>query len=165
MNIPKSAVTLLYEAIKSSERMRGVDVLWSAKRLPDGGSPDRIVLTPTSETHVPPENNDNWLDAVITVEATCWGATFDVVRYLRGAFIQTIFDNQFLTNLLRLTFIGGEFDADPDTERDGWCLVLTFSIRDSVDKVPLSANSGSAVVVAEQYAPDAVSAGPTINIP
>lgn len=165
MNLPKSPITLLVESVKSSERMRNVDVFWGARDLPDGGKPERIVIVPTTESHEPPEHNGDWLDALVTVEAHLWGANFDSVRYLRDALIQACFDYQFSTNLLRVRYEGMEWNTAPDTAQQGWAAVLTFSVRDVVEKVPLAANAGSATVDNEQFAPAAGAVGPTLTFP
>lgn len=165
MNVPKSAITLLVESIKGSERMRGVTVQFGARAEPEGGAPCRIVLTPTSETHEPPESNDNVLDAVIAFEGYCWGESFDVVRYLRGALILCCRDFQIATDSVRVTFVGAEHSPAPDTAQDGWELTINFTIRDFVDKTPLAANAGSALVDNVQLAPGAGSVGPTVTYP
>lgn len=143
MQAAASPITQLVEAIKKSERFKGVAVAFGSKALNDGGAPPRVVIVPTTEEYEVAENDGNLIDAPLVLVAHVWGKTFDQARELRNRLLLATFDFQVTTDLLRLRADGGEWNTDEDDEQQGIAVVMNFTVRDTVEKVALSADGGS----------------------
>lgn len=153
MNVPKTDLTKLFESVKASERTRGIVVAFGARELPPEGAPPRLVFVPGSGDYEAPEHHDNLFDVPLTFEVRAWGETFDHAVDLRGRLLQAVWDFQLSTNTLRLHAIGEEWDDNADTARQGVEVSISFTARDSVVKVPLSSEAGTATVDHEQFSP------------
>lgn len=138
-----SPVMQLVESIKKSERFKGVPVSFGAKSLTLGGAPPRVVLVPTVEEYEAPEHDGNLLDAPLVLEGHVWGKTFDQARELRSRLLLAVFDFQLANDLLRLRADGGQWNTEEDGEQHGTGVIVSFTVRDTIEKVPLAANAHS----------------------
>lgn len=172
MNFPKSTVSQLFDSIRGSERMRGIEVLFSSRALPLGGAAPRIAMVVGQSSYVPAEEPvDNWIDIVTPIQFVLWAPSgpsatigFDGLREMRTRLLNCLYDFQFANDLLRVVPISDEIDDSPDTAQDGWEMTVSVTVRDTAEKVPLAADAGEATVGAEQFAPAAGTSGPTITI-
>lgn len=136
-----SPIMQLVESLKKSERLRSIAIGFGANEMVAGGAPQSVILVPVSEEYEVSEHDGNLVDAPLLIELHCWGKTFDATRDVRNRVVQAVFDFQLATDLLKVRFDGGKWDTSPDTEQQGTELVITMTVRDVVERVPLKAES------------------------
>ncbi len=161
MNVPKSSITLMFEAVRASARLKGVPVTFGARALADQSSPNRLVMVPISATYEAPEDNDNFQDVPVKIEAHIWGESFDHCVYIRDAYSVCLWEYQTSTDEIRVRGGDEEWSADPDTAPQGAALVVSYDIVSFMDKNPLD---DSAIVDAARIAPESGTL-PTIDLP
>jgi hypothetical protein len=117
---PVSPITLLYEALKATTALNGVNVLLSAKRIAEGRAPNTIILYPTDGDLINAADTSALRDTNLRFVARCWGDDYDEAWYLATRLMQAL-DEQ-----------ASAEDADGDGNEDGsfW---VTSSISFNAD--------------------------------
>jgi hypothetical protein len=159
MNPPgKDPITKLYEAVRVSERMNGIEVLFGKRAAPNESSAARIVMVPTGGPISQPDHQGNRSDAGVSVECECWGADFSQLWEVIRCLLCAVYDYGFVgdnpadatadgvSDCVRPDPVSIEFEEEPDTNRQGWFAIVSINVVASLEFTPLVANASRGTV-------------------
>lgn len=139
-------ITNFFDAIRTSERLRGVRVLLGAAKRADKGSAGRIVLVPVGGPLLQPEHQDNLCDEAVEIHCEVWGKDAAHLWRVRSALLNAAEDYRLAqesvdapANVQRDRV---DFDTDSDTTQDGDGATVVFTLRCPVERTPLTADAG-----------------------
>lgn len=157
MNAPgKDPITKLYDALRASERMRGVSVLFGPRAEPPEGAAPLVCIVPESGALVIPDHSGNVADFAESLRIDCWALTFptlhEVIRRVLCAvddYVGSVGDYPAdetadgVADCIRWAGDGGiEYDTEPDTNRQGFAAAVNLTVMLSFEKTALSDDAG-----------------------
>lgn len=136
MNVPKSPLTLLEQALKSHAAIKGfADVHLGPEGLAKQSATGRIVLVPDSGQHTPPLNKGPAVyDLNQQISAHIWGDSYDHCWNLYQRLLQAIKESRVGCGSTWEPQ-GVTWDTQPDTSKQGRILEVTFTARIAVTKL------------------------------
>lgn len=159
MNAPGlDPITKLYQAVKTSERMKGITVHFGPRASAAECSTPRIVMVPMGGPIQDPDHQGNEANVSVAVDCQCWGKDFtqlwEVIRrlvcaisdygYMNDNPADTTADgvsNSVLPDPVEITF-----EEEEDTNRQGWFAMVTVNVVASLEFTELAADASIGTV-------------------
>lgn len=138
-------ITSYSEALKQSERLRGVQVLLGPQKLARTAvaAQHRVVIVPRSGPLVSPENTDeDFAEEAIELDCICWAKDYGRLWSLKVAVILATWDYRLAANVDARHGRAVAYHVAEDTNQDGFDVTVPVVIRAPIPKQPLSAEAG-----------------------
>jgi hypothetical protein len=141
----RDPITAYWEALKQSERLRGVQVLLGPKELARAGvaAQPRVVIVPVVGPLVPPENKEQDLaEEAIELDCICWAKEYGRLWTLKASVIRATWDYRLATNVDARHGRSVDYDGARDSTQDGVEVTVPVVVRAGISKEPLSWEAG-----------------------
>jgi hypothetical protein len=131
----------LRDGLKGDTQLRGVNIVVSARKLPEAGSASRVVLVPVRFNDRPPESKLDLTDIEEVIEAHLWarigpvGKEMSPIWNLVANFTLAVW-NYRIDSDVNVQHDGGTFSPESDTAQDGYAALVTLRLRGQATIVP-----------------------------
>jgi hypothetical protein len=141
MQAPKSPMRLLFEALKESPRLQGVQLLFGAREISKAGAFPRVVLYPLVGEMTDPEQHDNLCDCDAHLAAKCWGQDHDQLFELLSRLALAVWNFR-LDSDINAQHGAVKWDDSPDASKSGEAAVMQITVRGPVEITGLTGGMG-----------------------